>query len=154
MQDKIPLPTDNLYKFFALFGLVILIFSLGATIYIVKEANVQLIDVAIQLDSANTKGLSDKTISIIEGYREVIISDREGFKDLLVGLAIFGTALGLFGFSKWITKIQPIQDELVALQVEKYKNEVNVEQVKQNQLLELQIEKAELEVELLKKKLE
>ncbi|OLF38122.1 MULTISPECIES: hypothetical protein [unclassified Psychrobacter] len=152
MQNKVPLPTDNVYKFFALFGLILLIFSLGATIYITKEANVQLIDIAIQLDNANSNNFSDETKNIIEGYREVIISDRDGFNNLLVGLAIFGTLLGLFGFSIWMFRIQPQQDKLVTFQLEKYKYEVDIESIKKSAILELQIEKEKLEIELLKKK--
>ena len=152
MQNKVPLPTDNVYKFFALFGLILLIFSLGATIYITKEANVQLIDIAIQLDNANSNNFSDETKNIIEGYREVIISDRDGFNNLLVGLAIFGTLLGLFGFSIWMFRIQPQQDKLVTFQLEKYKYELDIESIKKSAILELQIEKEKLEIELLKKK--
>ncbi|WP_201501522.1 hypothetical protein [Psychrobacter cibarius] len=151
MQNKVPLPTDNIYKFFALFGLILLIFSLGATTYITKEANVQLIDIAIQLDNANSNNLSDETKNITKGYRDVIVSDREGFKGLLIGLALFGTILGLFGFYKWIGKIQPQQDELIALQLKKEGHEV-IEYAKKDELLELQIEKEKLEIELLKKK--
>ena len=152
MQNKVPLPTDNVYKFFALFGLILLIFSLGATIYITKEANVQLIDIAIQLDNANSNSFSDETKSVIEGYRDVIISDRDGFNGLLVGLAIFGTFLGLFGFSIWMFRIQPQQDKLVTFQLEKYKYEIDIESIKKSAILELQIEKEKLEIELLKKK--
>lgn len=152
MQNKVPLPTDNVYKFFALFGLILLIFSLGATIYITKEANVQLIDIAIQLDNANSNSFSDETKSVIEGYRDVIISDRDGFNGLLVGLAIFGTLLGLFGFSIWMFRIQPQQDKLVTFQLEKYKYEIDIESIKKSAILELQIEKEKLEIELLKKK--
>ncbi len=154
MQNKVPLPTDNVYKFFALFGLILLIFSLGATIYITKEANVQLIDIATQLDSTSSNNFSDETKSIIEEYRNVIISDRDGFNDLLVGLAIFGTLLGLFGFSIWMFKIQPQQDKLVAFQLEKYKYEIEVEQIKRNEMLKLQIEKEKLEIEKIKKELQ
>ncbi len=154
MQNKVPLPTDNVYKFFALFGLILLIFSLGATIYITKEANVQLIDIAIQLDTANSNNFSDETKIIIEGYRDVIISDRDGFNDLLVGLAMFGTLLGLFGFSIWMFKIQPQQDKLVAFQLKKYKYEVETECIKKSEMLELQIGKEKLEIEKIKKELQ
>ncbi len=153
MQNKVPLPTDNIYKFFALFGLILFIFSLGATIYIAKEANVQLIDIAIQLDNTNNN-FSDETKGIIEGYREVIVADREYFESKLVGLAMFGALLGLFGFLIWMVKIQPQQDKLVAFQLKKYKYEVEVEQSKKNEILELQIEKEKLEIEKIKKELQ
>ena len=29
MESKIPLPTDNIYKFYALFGLLLFIFAFG-----------------------------------------------------------------------------------------------------------------------------
>lgn len=153
MQNKVPLPTDNIYKFCALFGLIILIFSLGATIYITKEANVQIVDIAIQLDKANSNNLSDETKNIIKGYGAVIVEDRKGLNNLLIIPVILGTLLSLFGFSKWIFKIQPQQDELIALQLKKEEHEV-IEHAKKYEMLELQIEKEKLEIELLKKKQE
>lgn len=32
MENKIPLPTDNIYKFYALFGLLLLVFTIGAAL--------------------------------------------------------------------------------------------------------------------------
>lgn len=144
MQNKVPLPTDNIYKFCALFGLIILIFSLGATIYITKEANVQIVDTAIQLDNANSKNLSDETKNIIEGYRKVIVEDRKGLNNLLIIPVIIGIILSLFGFNKWIFKIQPQLDKLTTLQTKKSELE--------NEKLELEKKKLKLEITLLERK--
>lgn len=151
MQNKVPLPTDNIYKFFALFGLILVIFSIAATIYNTKEANNQLIDIAIQLDDSNSSALSDKTVDYIERHKDIIVSDRKGFNTLLIALAIIGALLGLFGFFRWMFKIQPQQDELIAFQLKKEGHEV-IGYAKKDEMLELQIEKEKLEIELLKKK--
>ncbi len=144
MKNKVPLPTDNLYKFCALFGLILLIFSLGATLYITKEANVKLIDIAIQLDAANNSNFSDETKNIIEGYRKVIVEDRKGLNNLLIIPVIIGTLLSLFGFGKWMFKIQPQLDKLTTLQTEKSELE--------NEKLELEKKKLKLEITLLERK--
>ena len=39
MESNIPLPTDNIYKFYALFGLLLFVFSIGSTLYVGRTAN-------------------------------------------------------------------------------------------------------------------
>jgi len=50
MESKIPLPTDNIYKFYALFSLLLLIFSLGAFLYVQQSANEQVIAILPELE--------------------------------------------------------------------------------------------------------
>lgn len=39
MESKIPLPTDSIYKFLAMFSLLLVIFSVGAVIYASNSTN-------------------------------------------------------------------------------------------------------------------
>lgn len=82
MESKIPLPTDNIYKFYALFSLLLLIFSLGAGLYVQQSANEQVIAILPELEVLKeAKELSAKdevTKQILERKLEVVVN-RPGF---------------------------------------------------------------------------
>lgn len=122
MESKIPLPTDNIFKFYALFSLLLLFFSAGSLIYVqeismdwVRENGVEysllVQDEALTPEKEIRKELLAKELASIA-------SDRKLYS-LCIG-ALIGTAfVGLwYGFSRWHTKIQPLLDEQLQLQVE------------------------------------
>ncbi len=122
MESKIPLPTDNIYKFYALFSLLLLIFSLGAFLYVQQSANEQVIEILPELEvlreakEPSTKDVVRK--QILERQLEVIASDRKFFirsLAVILGIAISGI---WFGFMRWHTVIQPLQDEHTRIQLE------------------------------------
>ncbi len=51
MESKIPIPTDNIYKFYALFGLVILISCIAAFLYVYSSTNELIFKKAIEYQS-------------------------------------------------------------------------------------------------------
>jgi hypothetical protein len=128
MENKIPLPTDSIYKFYALFGLLLFIFSVGATVYVARSTN----------DLVFTSAIEYETLRAIEKPTAVEIAKREGIeKRVEIALAdkkfflyALGTLVGLgmlamiYGFTKWHRDIQPIQDETAKLQLEKLRLEV------------------------------
>ncbi|MCQ2036578.1 hypothetical protein [Stutzerimonas kunmingensis] len=122
MESKIPLPTDNVYKFYALFSLLLLIFSLGAFLYVQQSANEQVIEILPELEvlkevtEPSTKDAVRK--QILERQLEVIASDRKFFNrslGVIIGIAISGIC---FGFLRWHWVIQPLQDEQAKIQLE------------------------------------
>ncbi|WP_226687507.1 hypothetical protein [Stutzerimonas stutzeri] len=122
MESKIPLPTDNIYKFYALFSLLLLIFSLGAVLYVQKSANEQAIAILPDLEELKeAKELSTKDElrkQILERRLEVVLSDKKFYQKALgviIGIAISGI---WFGFSQWHKVIQPLQDEHAKIQLE------------------------------------
>lgn len=132
MESKIPLPTDNIYKFYALFGLLLFIFSVGAMLYlhdstndflfnaIVEEERLKAIEKPTVIESAKQKILTRRI--------EIIMNDRVFFINclgVLVGIAII---LASYGFMKWHREIQPTQDEIMKLQLEKLRREVPVQE--------------------------
>ena len=122
MESKIPLPTDNIYKFYALFSLLLLIFSLGAVLYVQQSANEQVIAILPELEVLKeAKELSAKdevTKQILERKLEVVASDRKFFSKVLGGsLALAITGI-VYGFRRWHKVIQPLQDEHANIQLE------------------------------------
>jgi hypothetical protein len=128
MENRVPLPTDNIFKFYALFGLVIIIFAFSASIYTQKNSNDFLGTAVVDLEEL--KALEAPTVrekarrAVLQRQIDVAVSDRETYKWSLGLLAGFGTICLMFGFSRWHTEIQPKQDELVDLQLAKLRHEV------------------------------
>lgn len=127
MQPSIPVPTDNLYKFMALFGLVLVVSSLFGMVLTGRSANAQIFDAArdyAQVDpelSPAKKAYADslvKKASIAAEDRDVLIMA------LIIPLTV-GMLLSYSGFARW-KQIQPLHDELLRLQVERARKEAGL----------------------------
>ncbi len=128
MESKIPLPTDNIYKFYALFGLLLFIFAIGANIVSIKNTNDYMYRSYLELEplKAIEKPNSVEAVKrdMLQRMIDVAKSDKEFFSTCLNWLAAISILLMFFGFGKWQKSVQPLQDELLKLQVEKLRHEV------------------------------
>ncbi|MBI3440965.1 MAG: hypothetical protein HY052_04055 [Proteobacteria bacterium] len=129
MENRIPLPTDSLYKFCALFGILLFVFGFGTSIYITYSTNELLFKSDIEYESIRL--LKDPTpVDIakqrgIEKRVEVALSDKKFFLYSLGTIIAGALFLMIYGFSKWYRVTQPIQDETARLELEKLRKEVN-----------------------------
>jgi hypothetical protein len=128
MENNIPLPTDSIYKFYALFGLLLFIFSIGSTIYISRSTNDLVFTSAIEYETLKA---IEKPTSVeiakrvgIEKRVEIAPADKKFFLYSLGVIAGLATFAMIYGFTKRHRDIQPIQDETARLQFEKLKLEV------------------------------
>ena len=129
MENKIPLPTDNIFKFYALFGLMLFVTSLAGSLYLTKSTNALLFQGAIELEGLNLiekpSSLEKTKKDLLERKLEIAIEDKKFLRQalgVLIGLSI---GLMIYGFHRWHTKIQPLQDELLALQIKKTRREMS-----------------------------
>ena len=128
MENRIPLPTDNIYKFYALFGLLLAIFCIGASIYLNKSTNDALFQIAVEYDTLEANPVRSRSqearYQIIRKQIEIAKNNKQFY---LIGLSIL-LASGIWmiwhGFRKWHTEIQPNQDEITRLSIKKLKQEV------------------------------
>lgn len=134
---KIPsLPTDNLYKFLALFGLVLFITGLyffndleKSTFRNIDELKIReaLNEYAgeLKLDSVAQFEIRQDSIRIKHDIN-VLSKDLESFKKNMIGyfvILIFGGLLSVFGFGRWYYKLQKFQDRIIENEATKYSNE-------------------------------
>jgi hypothetical protein len=122
MESKIPLPTDNIYKFAALFSLVIVIVSFCSIIYSNSTANAIVFEHWVEVETLQAQEkLSVEQASRLKALErkiEVAVSDKKTFTQLasvFLGLGIFGVFLG-FGY--WHKRIQPLADQMAVAQLE------------------------------------
>jgi hypothetical protein len=122
MESRIPLPTDNIYKFYALFGLFLLVFSIGALLYTHQSANERFFTLYPQLEGL--KQLPHPTAeekartAILERTFEISKADKDFFANALGLIAGGALCVTGFGFYKWEKELQPIQDRTAKAQAE------------------------------------
>jgi len=135
MESRIPLPTDNIYKFYALFGLLLFIFSIGALLYQNQVYNEVVFTAVPELEDlkqvAQPIPSQKAKIAVLEKRIEITRSDRRFGQYALGAVSGIGMALMFYGFRRWHAKIQPILDrttkvqlEIAELQLKKLKQEL------------------------------
>ena len=117
MENKIPIPTDNIFKFYALFGLLLFVFSAGAIIYVTRTTNDLVFQTRVDVESIkqittpSEVDLAKKTM--LEKRLEVALADRNFFVIAIGVIAGIGTILMFYGFRTWHRDVQPVQDEML-----------------------------------------
>lgn len=130
MLSKIPLPTDNIYKFYALFGLLILL-TTGVMFFIRHtEYNNMAFERYIPIEVLKAKDIlsADEIRKLYILQQQQLISTSD--KDFELGTYLFlffsfGIFFTTYGFYQWHTKIQPRQDKLLDLQLRKAEYDLN-----------------------------
>lgn len=133
MQSRIPLPTDNIYKFYALFGLLLVIFGSGALIYVNQSTNDLVYETTVEYYTL--KSIPEEARSLSQEARFQVLDSKldvakrnKGFYAIIIGAIIVGGAYMIwYGFRIWHTVIQPMQDEITRLNIKKLKQEVGEE---------------------------
>ncbi len=128
MDSRIPLPTDNIYKFYALFGLLLIVFSMGALVYSVNSVNGLVYEIGVEyavLESNSSRSVAEEArFKLLDKKFKVALQDKEFYRDSLSVILSFGIVMLVYGFWKWHTEVQPIQDEMARLTLKKLKQDV------------------------------
>ncbi|SFU14723.1 hypothetical protein [Pseudomonas marincola] len=122
MQSRIPLPTDNIYKFYALFGLLLIIFSCGAVIYVSQSTNETVFSTLVEVETLKEQKEPTPSVQVkIEALGkllEVSKANKDFFNKslgILIGLAV---CIAFYGFYLWQTGLQKVIDETQKVQLE------------------------------------
>ena len=132
MQPNIPVPTDNIYKFLALFGIIMFISGLWGLAYFAEKYNELGYENYLELELINIKIKKDATPeditrrTVLEWYAKAIRRYWTIFEYSFTACAAFGFFLSVFGYYSWFRNVQPNQDELLNLQIEKMRREIQV----------------------------
>jgi len=128
MESRIPLPTDNIFKFYALFGLLLVIFGIGATLYVNKSTNDLVFEFAVEYETIKADPLrsvsQEARFQILQKKLVVAKNDKTLFLSSLGGVIGIGILMVWYGFKKWHTEVQPIQDEMARLNLKKLRREM------------------------------
>lgn len=126
MQPNVPVPTDNLYKFQALFGLVLIISALFTAAYVHVNVNNKHFGYVDVYYGPTTRSEPDqaKFKKHIESQVDELHESTEIAMYVVGGALAIGGWLCFGGFHRW-AKIQPLHDELLELQVAKARKEAH-----------------------------
>lgn len=126
MESPIPLPTDNIYKFYALFGLSLFIFCAAASIYTARTTNETILQTVVENAAISDTNSPEAVVrkQVLERRYELAVGERKATDKLLTGGVFLGTALMILGFASWQLKTQPVQDEIAKLQRDKLRYEL------------------------------
>lgn len=132
MESSIPLPTDNIFKFYALFGLLLIIFGIGSMLYVNKSTNDLVFEFGVEYETLKAdpvRSISQEArFQILQKKLEVAREDKNLFLislGVVIGIGIFMMS---YGFKKWHTEVQPIQDEMARLNLKKLRREMGEDQ--------------------------
>ena len=136
MQSKVPLPTDNIYKFYAFFGLLLLITSLYLFVSVYdsnKEKMQERFIEGSKLENIVKLSPDQKDYKkFLENDAEVDKINYDTYMDWISVFIFISSLFIIFGFGMWQFSVQPKQDKLLKLSTDKL-------------TLELEITKLELE---------
>ncbi len=125
MESRIPIPTDNIFKFYALFGLLLLITSIMGHVWVSTSTNEKVHSLVKEYEGiTGAKEEKSDLAKVIEIRMKVQAENKKAFTygfSATIGIAFW---LMLYGFWQWHTKIQPKQDEYFELRVQKLKQEI------------------------------
>lgn len=122
MESRIPVPTDNIFKFYALFGLLLFVFSCGALLYVHATSNATLMAAYPELEALKEfeePSRSDRVqIALLARKIEVTTLSRQFYLKAIGVMAGLAMLAMLYGFQRWHTQIQPVLDETAKVQLE------------------------------------
>src|SRR5580658_8444623 len=105
LESQIPLPTDNIYKFYALFGLLLFIFSIGLCFYLGHATNDLLFQTIIEQETLKeipNPSQAEKTKEqVLQRKIEIAVQDRTFDTRALGALGGVALVLMVYGFRKW-----------------------------------------------------
>ena len=128
MDSRIPIPTDNIYKFLATFGLLLMISASTLTIYMYQTTNdiifknaAAIYDLELaELPVENKEGRVKLMVQAVK-----IVTENRLYGTLFFGvLFVVGFFSSVVGFCQWYTRIQPGHDTTIRLQNEKLEAEL------------------------------
>jgi len=127
MESRIPLPTDNIYKFYALFGLLLFVTAVAGVIVVNASTGETIHQLVKEYQEIGDDAVSKEDnilAKIIETRLENQAKNKKFFIQSLGVLLAVALILMFHGFIQWHKIIQPKQDELLVLQIERLKLEV------------------------------
>ena len=111
-----------------MFGLLLFIFGFGSIVYLTKSTNELIFQLHPQIAAIEQMANPSKVDLVKKEDMEKQISiagqDKTGLCFYCYIIILIGFFLMLFGFGKWHWSVQPIQDKITKLQLEKLRLEV------------------------------
>lgn len=128
MQPSLPVPTDNIYKFSCLFGLVLIVSAVIAIASVYSSSldrKIVYVQAVIALDSKAERTKQEEESLKLNRLLIDVTKKNEDYVNIWLGVVIgFGLCLSGFGALQWHRTIQRRDDQLAELQIQKLQAEI------------------------------
>lgn len=128
MQPSLPVPTDNIYKFSCLFGLVLIVSAVIAIASVYSSSldrKIVYVQAVIALDSKTERTKQEEESLKLNRLLIDVTKKNEDYVNIWLGVVIgFGLCLSGFGALQWHRTIQRRDDQLAELQIQKLQAEI------------------------------
>lgn len=128
MQPSLPVPTDNIYKFSCLFGLVLIVSAVIAIASVYSNSldrKIVYVQAVIALDSKAERTKQEEESLKLNRLLIDVTKKNEDYVNIWLGVVIgFGLCLSGFGAMQWHRTIQRRDDQLAELQIQKLQAEI------------------------------
>jgi len=103
-------------------------FGTGSTLYVTKSTNDLVFEIAVEyeiLRAEPERSISQEArFQVLQKKLEIAGKDNSFFISSLGVVIGVGILMVWFGFKKWHTEVQPIQDEIARLSIRKLRREL------------------------------
>lgn len=121
METKLPFPTDNIYKFFAVGGLLTTLAGFIGGVWINERANERIAQDYSELAGIQgTHALTAEQAArkpLLQRKVEITVADRKAGVQVSLAFGSLGLLAMIYGFRKWHTEVQPMLDETTRVQL-------------------------------------
>jgi len=128
MQPSLPVPTDNIYKFSCLFGLVLIVSAIFAFVTSYSSSldrKVKHLEVMIPLEAKENRTKAENDLLALHKRLIEVTKLNEQMTIWPVAVVmVLGLSLSWYGAKKWNQVIQTSDDKLADLQIRKLEAEV------------------------------
>jgi len=128
MQPSVPVPTDNIYKFACLFGLVLIVSALFCFVNSYStslDRKIKYSEVVIPLEAKPERTKAEEQLLALNKKLIEVTRDNESTANTAIGVVLaLGIFLSAYGAVKWHKVVQVRDDQLAELQLRKLAAEV------------------------------
>jgi len=130
MNNRVPIPTDNIYKFYALFGLAL--FVTGMFAFLSAYNSHRDMTYEIYQEQEILKKIENPTneqtirLEVLDSRSETGSSNKEFYMKVVAIMFVASICLMFYGFAAWHFKVQPLQDKLREKDLEKIELEIKL----------------------------
>jgi len=120
-------PTDNIYKFYALFGLALFITGVVTMVTLhnsfSEQAALRFVEIEAMKAIVQPTPEQVARLTVLNRQDESASGERNFYHRLLAYLFAVSIGATIYGFAVWHRKIQPVQSAIAEQQLEKLKLE-------------------------------
>jgi hypothetical protein len=121
---KLPVPTDNICKFYALTGIILFVTSITLIVLLSTRTNDIIFETVTQeIEAEKLEEGEERKIRLemAETLRDIAVKDRDTGSGVLTFFATLGFVVAAYGLLKWHLEIQPLYDQILKFERDKIK---------------------------------